>query len=75
MQPQISFLKLGEDRLSLDAQPIRLPELSLVLQSLADENRLLLVHVDQTATAQRLTNLLLVLRGIQGLTVNVMRPT
>ncbi|KMW57722.1 Biopolymer transport protein ExbD/TolR [Candidatus Rhodobacter oscarellae] len=73
--PKIAFLELDEARLRLDGQELALAQVAVTLNERAAEPTLVLVQVSQAATAQRLTDLLVALRKIDGLLVNVMAPT
>jgi len=75
--PKITFLKLAADTLSLDGQPhdLTTATTALTARTTEDEPVIVLVQVGAAVTAQRLTDLLVALRKVQGISVNVMSPT
>lgn len=70
----LSFLQLGQDSLRLNGRDVELGTLSDAFSGVAPEADTLRVLVSLRAevTAQRLTDLLVVLRGIDRLNVNVL---
>ena len=63
------FLRLTEDRMTLNGRPVAAEEVAAALRG----TPALLLSVDDTATAQRLADLLTLVRGVQGLSVAVIR--
>lgn len=62
------FLQLGQEELALNTQPVTLDALSRALteQRVADKPLPVLVSVSDDVTAQRLTDLLVILNGTDG---------
>ncbi len=73
-EAELSFLQLGEDSLRLNGQDVELDALSQRFSDVAPEAETLrvLVSLRDEVTAQRLTDLLVALRGIDRLRVNVL---
>ena len=63
------FLRLTEDRMTLNGRPVAAEELAGALRGTSA----LLLSVDDTATAQRLADVLTHVRAVQGLSVAVIR--
>jgi biopolymer transport protein ExbD len=69
------FLQLGADRLRVNAREVALTDLREELAPLIEGEARALVSPGADVTAQRLTDLLLALRGIPGLKVQVLVPS
>ena len=70
------FLRLSEDSLDLNGDPLALDALSDALKAKADqEETALLVSLNGTVTSQRLTDLLVILRGMPALQITVLEKT
>ena len=70
------FLRLSEDSLDLNGDPLALDALSDALKAKAEqEETALLVSLNGTVTSQRLTDLLVILRGMPALQVTVLEKT
>jgi biopolymer transport protein ExbD len=70
-----TFLRLEQDRLTLNGQEYQLDGLGEAFDTLrsdADDALPVLVSLQDEVTAQRLTDLLVALRGVQGVTVTVL---
>lgn len=74
-QPPL-FLRLQPEAMTLNGQSVTLAALpdSLTPQADPDQPRTLIVALTPEVTAQRLTDLLIVLRPIQGITPTVLGP-
>jgi biopolymer transport protein ExbD len=74
--PSLSFLQLGAAELRLDGAALPLDRLAPTLsERLAQDDALmLLVQLRQDVLAQRLTDLLVALRGVPGLTYALIAP-
>ncbi|MEL6523653.1 MAG: biopolymer transporter ExbD [Pseudomonadota bacterium] len=74
-QPPL-FLKLGPGSLGLNGQEIRLENLITAIEDLSspapETPNMLLVSIADDVSAQRLTDLLVVLRSVTGLTISVL---
>lgn len=68
------FLRLSPEALSLNGQEVEMPGLAEALQPEADTEapRVLIVALAQEVTSQRLTDLLVTLRGVPGITPTVL---
>jgi biopolymer transport protein ExbD len=70
------FLQVGADSLRLNARDVALDRLDTTLaETLAEETGQLLVSLTQEVTAQRLTDVLVVLRRRPDLTLSILAPT
>lgn len=69
------FLRLEVERLTLNGQETTLAALPETLKALETEEQTLLISLRAGVNAQRLTDLLVVLRGIPGLNVTVLETT
>ena len=71
---KMSFLQLGEDSLRVNGQDVELAALPEAFSAIAPETDTVpvLVSLRAEVTAQRLTDVLVVLRGIARLRVNVL---
>ena len=69
------FVQLREDSLRVNAREVDLAGLPDAITPLIDGEAQALVSTGADVTAQRLTDLLLALRGIPGLTVQVLVPS
>lgn len=69
------FLRLGADSLSVNAREVPLDGLAEALEPLMEEDARALVSTGADVSAQRLTDLLLGLRGVAGLSVQVLVPS
>jgi len=69
------FVQLREDGLRVNAREVGLDGLAGTLAPLMDGETRALVSAGDDVTAQRLTDLLLALRGIPGLSVQVLVPS
>lgn len=71
---KVSFLQLGQDDLSLNGEKMRLDSLAGAFAAIQDdaENRPVIVSLRDGVTAQRLTDALVVLRGIERLSISVL---
>jgi len=69
------FVQLREDGLRVNAQEVPLDGLGEALAALMEGEARALVSTGADVTAQRLTDLLLALRGIPGLSVQVLVPS
>ncbi|QBF30453.1 biopolymer transporter ExbD [Thalassococcus sp. S3] len=70
------FLRLGPETLGVNGRPTDLPTLSETIQSYMEtETAQALVSLSGPVDAQRLTDLLVALNGINGLDVAVMDPS
>jgi len=69
------FVQLREDGLRVNAQEVPLDGLGEALAALMEGEARALVSTGADVTAQRLTDLLLALRGIPGLAVQVLVPS
>ena len=69
-----SFLQLGQDGLRLNGQEVELTALSETFSDLSPDAETLpvIVSLRDDVTAQRLTDVLVVLRGINRLSINVL---
>ena len=70
-----TFLRLSEDEVSLNGQTYELADLPQALGELrqdADDALPLLISLQDQVTSQRLTDLLVALRPVQGLSVTVL---
>jgi len=67
---ELHFIKLGNDQILLDGRPIAPDGIVQALQS--DTPQTVLISLDRTASSQQLTDLLTLLRGIEGLHTRVM---
>lgn len=66
------FLQLGPETVRLNGQPVMLDALAASTLSEAEEGTTLLVSLGAEVNAQRLTDLLVVLRGLPALRVSVL---
>lgn len=68
------FLQLGSEALTLNGQGLSLEELTARLAEIApdEEERQMIVALREGVTSQRLTDLLVVLRGLPSLSVTVL---
>ncbi|MEQ9240543.1 ExbD/TolR family protein [Roseovarius indicus] len=73
-ETQMSFLQLGENSLRMNGEDIDLTNLSQEFSEIAPDAETLrvLVSLRDEVTAQRLTDVLVVLRGIDRLNINVL---
>lgn len=73
-ETKISFLRLSDEDLSLNGQQIELDGLSAAFAEMpqSDEARPVVVSLRDGVTAQRLTDLLVVLRGIERVSISVL---
>lgn len=73
-EAQMSFLQLGENSLRMNGEDIDLTNLSQEFSEIAPDAETLrvLVSLRDEVTAQRLTDVLVVLRGIDRLNINVL---
>ena len=69
------FVQLREDGLRVNAREVPLDGLAEALAALMEGEARALVSTGADVTAQRLTDLLLALRGIPGLSVQVLVPS
>ena len=69
------FVQLRADSLRVNAREVELDALAGALAPLMDGETRALVSAGDDVTAQRLTDLLLALRGIEGLSVQVLVPS
>jgi len=69
------FVQLRADTLSVNAREVTLAGLAEALGPLIDGEARALVNTGAEVSAQRLTDLLLALRGIAGLSVQVLVPS
>lgn len=70
------FLRLGPEEATLDGAPVALPELAAALPPAGgDGPRPVLVALRGEVTAQRLTDLLVVLRGLPQVRATVLGPS
>ena len=69
------FVQLRADTLSVNAREVTLDGLAEALGPLIDGEARALVNTGAEVSAQRLTDLLLALRGIAGLSVQVLVPS
>lgn len=69
------FVQLRQDSLSVNARDVTLDGLAEVLGPLIEGEARALVSTGEDVTSQRLTDLLLALRGIPGLSVQVLVPS
>jgi len=69
------FLRLAADSLSVSAREVPLDGLAEALEPLMEEDARALVSTGADVSAQRLTDLLLALRGVAGLSVQVLVPS
>jgi biopolymer transport protein ExbD len=69
------FVQLREDSLRVNAREVPLEGLAEALAALTEGEARALVSTGAEVTAQRLTDLLLALRGIPGLSVQVLVPS
>jgi len=69
------FVQLREDGLRVNARAVPLDGLAEALAALMEGEARALVSAGADVTAQRLTDLLLALRGIPGLSVQVLVPS
>ena len=69
------FVQLREDSLRVNAREVTLDGLAEALGPLIEGEARVLVSTGAEVTAQRLTDLLLALRGIPGLSVQVLVPS
>ena len=69
-----SFLQLGEETLRVNGQDVALGMLPnrFADMSSEDESRQVIVSLGDDVTAQRLTDVLVILRGIDGLGISVL---
>lgn len=74
-EAQPHFLQLGPDRLTLDGAPVALDALAAVLSREGEGPSPVLVALRDEVTAQRLTDLLVVLRGIPDVRATVLGPS
>jgi len=66
------FLQLGADRVRLNGDPLALDRLAQSALGNADKGTVVLVALGGGVDAQRLTDLLVALRGLPGLRVSVL---
>ncbi len=73
-EAQMSFLQLGENSLRMNGEDIDLTNLSQEFSEIAPDAETLrvIVSLRDEVTAQRLTDVLVVLRGIDRLNINVL---
>jgi biopolymer transport protein ExbD len=69
------FLQLRADDLRLNARAVPLDGLAAAIATLAEGDTRALVSTDADVSAQRLTDLLVILRGIPHLSVQVLVPS
>lgn len=69
------FLRLEADRLTLNGEDTTVAALPEALEGAANDNQPLLISLRDGVSAQRLTDVLVALRGVAGLNVTVMEPT
>ena len=69
------FLRLGADSLSVNAREVTLDGLAEALGPLMEDDARALVSTGADVSAQRLADLLLALRGVTGLSVQVLVPS
>ncbi len=74
MNPPL-FLQLAPDRLTLNGAPVSMADLRQALATPDDEPRPLLIALRGEVTAQRLTDLLVVLRRVPGIQATVLGAT
>ncbi|MGH1414761.1 MAG: ExbD/TolR family protein [Pelagimonas sp.] len=68
------FLRLGEDSIGVNGQSVDLSDLPQVLsdQKAGNDNLPVIIALKSAVTAQRLTDVLVVLRGVPGLQTTVL---
>jgi biopolymer transport protein ExbD len=73
-EAKISFLRLSDEGLSLNGQEMEIEGLSAAFAEMppGDETRPVVVSLRDGVTAQRLTDLLVVLRGIDRVSISVL---
>ncbi|MEP2980244.1 MAG: biopolymer transporter ExbD [Lentilitoribacter sp.] len=72
LQQSPVFLKLNEDKISLNGQTYTMDNLLVALQGLKSEvTTKLILSVSQDVTAQRLVNVLTIIRPIEGFSLQI----
>ena len=66
------FLRLGAGSLSLNGREVALDSLTAAFEPEADTGRTVLVSLGPDVSAQRLTDLLVVLRGVPGIAPSIL---
>lgn len=68
------FVRIGENDLSLNATPVTLDRLAQLItsQRSTQDGQPVLISVSSDASAQRLTDIIIVLRALPGLTISVL---